>query len=168
MIFFEIYLNKTADNAQDFLKNCLEFFPFYVSHILTDNGAEFTDKFVNGKGQESGNHVFDKRCAENDIEHRLTKPATPSTNGMVERVNGTIKDHTIKTTTYSNIDEMQTDLALFLTFYNFSRPHGGLRKELKVRTPFDALHYWYALSPELFKISPEMFNSMFKFCLQDS
>ena len=36
----------------------------------------------------SGNHVFDKRCKENNIEHRLTAPYTPKTNGMVERVNG--------------------------------------------------------------------------------
>jgi hypothetical protein len=35
-----------------------------------------------------------KLCSRSEIEHRLTQPATPKTNGMVERVNGTIKKHT--------------------------------------------------------------------------
>ncbi len=35
--------------------------------------------------------LLDEFCTENNIEHRLTKPNTPKTNGMVERVNGTIK-----------------------------------------------------------------------------
>ncbi len=79
---------------------------------------------------------------------------------MVERVNGTIKSKTIKATTYANVDEMKVNLALFLSFYNFSRLHSGLKKELKVRTPSDALDYWYKLSPELFKISPDTFRTI--------
>lgn len=160
LLFFMIYEHKTAANAEDFFNRCIKFFPFYITHILTDNGLEFTDKFTRGKDEESGNHRFDKLCAEHEIEHRLTKPATPATNGMVERVNGTIKAKTIKATTYANVDEMKADLALFLIFYNFSRPHGGLKKELKVRTPFDALNVWYKLSPELFKISPDEFRAI--------
>jgi transposase InsO family protein len=54
-------------------------------------------------------------------KHRLTKPATPKTNGMVERVNGTIKNATVKATTYQNIDGMKRDLNQFLIFYNFNR-----------------------------------------------
>jgi hypothetical protein len=33
---------------------------------------------------------------------------------------------------------------------NFNRGHGGLRKEIKVRTPYEALEYWYNLKPDLF------------------
>jgi hypothetical protein len=51
---------------------------------------------------------------------------TPKTNGMVERVNGTIKNATVKAITYQNIDEMKQDLNKFLIFYNFNRGHGGL------------------------------------------
>ncbi|VVH56582.1 hypothetical protein BSPCLSOX_906, partial [uncultured Gammaproteobacteria bacterium] len=82
---------------------------------------------------------FDKLCSRSEIEHRLTQPVTPKTNGMVERVNGTIKNATVKVITYQNIDEMKQDLNKFLIFYNFNRGHGGLRKEIKVRTPYEAL-----------------------------
>jgi type IV secretory pathway VirB4 component len=54
------------------------------------------------------------------------------------RVNGTIKNATVKAITYQNIDEMKQDLNKFLIFYNFNRGHGGLRKEIKVRTPYEA------------------------------
>jgi len=48
----------------------------------------------------------------------------------VERVNGTIKNNTIKINEYNNKDEMQKELLRFLTYYILYRRHGSLRKEL--------------------------------------
>lgn len=160
LLYYKIYKNKTAKNAEEFLKECKEYFPFYITHILTDNGLEFTDKFSRGKTEASGNHKFDKECAKDNIEHRLTEPATPKTNGMVERVNGVIKDSTIKATEYKNIEELRKDLNKFLIYYNLNKKHGGLRKELKVRTPYEALKRWYEIEPNIFKISPDEFYAI--------
>jgi hypothetical protein len=87
LLYYKVYENKSSENAVEFLKECKEYFPFYLTHILTDNGLEFTDKWARGKGEVSGNHKFDIECTEDSIEHRLTAPYTPQTNGMVERVN---------------------------------------------------------------------------------
>lgn len=160
LLYYKIYENKTADNAVTFLKECKQYFPFYITHILTDNGLEFTDKFARGKNKVSGNHKFDKECTEDNIEHRLTAPATPQTNGMVERVNGTIKNGTIKATEYKNIEELKEDLNKFLIYYNTNRRHGGLTKELKVRTPCEAVKSWFDIEPEIFKISPDEFYAI--------
>jgi transposase InsO family protein len=160
-MYYKIYENKTAENAVLFLQECKEFFPFYITHILTDNGLEFTDKYARGQNKVSGNHQFDKECSKDDIDHRLTAPNTPKTNGMVERVNRTIKDSTIKVEQYKNIEELVSDLSRFLLFYLFTRRHGSLRRELgvKVRTPFDAIESWFKIKPELFKISPDEFRA---------
>jgi transposase InsO family protein len=151
LMYFKVYTNKTGRNAVCFLDECKSYFPFYISHVLTDNGAEFTDKFTGKKKKASGNHGFDISCIESTIEHRLTAPFTPKTNGMVERVNGTIKDATVKVLTYKNEAELKADLDKFLVYYNLNRRHSGLRRELKVRTPFEALLCWYKIKPEIFK-----------------
>ncbi len=128
LLYYKVYENKTAANAVSFLKECKEFFPFYLTHILTDNGLEFTDKWARGKGFVSGNHKFDVECKDDEIEHRLTAPYTPQTNAMAERVNGTIKNATIKAEEYDNIDDVKKDLNKFLIYYNFNRRHGSLKK----------------------------------------
>ncbi len=68
VMYYKVYENKTAQNAVLFLQECKEFFPFYITHILTDNGLEFTDKYVGEeKNKVSGNHPFDKECSKDDI-----------------------------------------------------------------------------------------------------
>jgi hypothetical protein len=52
---------------------------------------------------------------------------------MVERVNGTIKNATVKAIMYQNIDEMKQDLNKFLIFYNFNRGHGAFMNILNYK-----------------------------------
>jgi transposase InsO family protein len=94
-----------------------------------------------------------------NIEHRLTKPAIPKTNGMVERVNGTIKNNTILKTKYQDKKQMENDMTGFLCYYNLYRRHGSLRKELHVKTPFQAVEKWHKIEPELFKKTTEEFKN---------
>jgi transposase InsO family protein len=101
---------------------------------------------------------FDEKCQEKDIEHRLIKPRTPKTNGMVERVNHTIKQAIFKTQHFDNVEDMNVNLLEFLQFYNLHRRHSSLQKELRIRTPFQALEIWYHTNPELFIFSPQIFK----------
>jgi transposase-like protein len=161
LVYYRLYDNKTAENAVTFLKHCLEFFPFEITTILTDNGLEFTNKLlVSKKGQPcTKDSAFDTECTKETIEHRLTPVASPKTNGMVERANGTIKQNVHAKTKFQNLNGLQQELLKFLIFYNLNRRHGSLKKELKVKTPFDALEYWYQLKPELFYKSPSEFKT---------
>ncbi len=56
-------------------------------------------------------------CKENNIEHRLTRPNTPKTNGLVERLNGTIKNGIVLKEIYPNKNEMNSALIAFLVHY---------------------------------------------------
>jgi len=96
-LFYQMYDAKTSVNTEDFINKCKEFFPFIITHILTDNGTEFTNALlVSKKGKRcSKPSKLDEFCKVENIEHRLTKPGTPKTNGMVERANGIIKSNTI-------------------------------------------------------------------------
>jgi len=160
LMFFKVYEAKSAKSTDDFMDECLSFFPFKISHILTDNGLEFTNKRLRTKKGDAceKQSLMDVKCEKENIEHRLTKPFTPKTNGMVERVNGTIKNNTILKYKYKNRDEMYCDLYKFLNLYNVFRRHGSLRRELDVKTPLKAIYKWYKLKPEIFKIKPVEFE----------
>jgi len=160
-LYFEVYDAKTSENAELFMNNCLEYFPFNITHVLTDNGLEFTNRLIKSK---KGNlctkpSKLDVVCEDNEIEHRLTKPATPKTNGMVERVNQTIKNGTILKEKYENLQKMIFELNVFLIHYMLYKRHGGVRKELNVKTPFNAIEKWYELKPELFNQNPLDFKT---------
>ena len=90
-VHIEIVAARDANTIAACLERFLLAFPHRVHTILTDNGAEFTDRFASvrwtGRRQPTGRHVFDRMCTRNGIEHRLTKPFCPQTNGMVERFN---------------------------------------------------------------------------------
>jgi transposase-like protein len=96
-VYVEILPRRDAKTSAGFLKRFLAHFPHRVHTILTDNGAEFTDRFAvdmknKPQGKPSGNHPFDLLCANHKIDHRLTRPYRPQTNGLVERFNRRITE----------------------------------------------------------------------------
>lgn len=96
-VHVEIADSRSAEAIAACLERFLKAFPRRVHTILTDNGSEFTDRFAvdmknKPEGKPSGRHPFDRICAANRIEHRLTRPFTPQTNGMVERFNRRIAE----------------------------------------------------------------------------
>jgi transposase-like protein len=48
-LYYKIYENKTAVNTKDFMLEVNDLFPFDITHILTDNGLEFTNKLIRSK-----------------------------------------------------------------------------------------------------------------------
>ncbi len=81
-VYLEIHPRRDGDTAAGFLGRFLAHFPHRVHTILTDNGSEFTDRFAvdmkdKPRDRPSGRHPFDRVCAKNKIDHRLTKPYRP-------------------------------------------------------------------------------------------
>lgn len=83
----------------------------------------------------SGGHIFERVRREHGIEHRLTKPYHPWTNGQVERMNRTVKEATVKAFHYPNFEALKAHVLTFVTAYNFAKH----LKALRWRTPFQVV-----------------------------
>ena len=149
-VFVQLKANKTAASAQAFLKALHKTCPIRITKLLTDNGKEFTDRlFASREREPSGNHEFDQLCQELGIEHRLTKPRTPRTNGMVERFNGRIAD-VLKTHRFNSREDMEQTLLRYVALYNHQLPQSALGS----KTPMQTMKNWYQEHPHLFHKRP--------------
>jgi hypothetical protein len=124
--------------------------PIRIAKILTDNGKEFTDRlFASRARAPSGEHEFDLLCTELGIEHRLTPPKSPQTNGMVERFNGRISD-VLKTNRFDSALDLEQTLMRYVHLYNTQLPQSALGS----KTPMQAMKNWHKSHPHLFVKSP--------------
>jgi len=113
-------------------------------------GKEFTDRlFGLRKRAATGEHEFDKLCTELSIEHRLTPPKSPQTNGMVERFNGRIEE-VLQSHHFRSGEELETTLHRYVWLYNQQLPQSALGS----KSPLQAMKDWHKLKPQLFRKQP--------------
>lgn len=145
-VYMEIHNRRDAETTVAFIERFLDHFPQPVHTILTDNGGEFTDRCsVDTRdklpGKPSGRHPLDRLCKRRGIQHRLTKPFRPQTNGLVERFNRRIAEaigHQPKRGAGHRLFRDRADRDAFLD--GFVRDYNRTRlKCLDYRSPIQAL-----------------------------
>lgn len=117
--------------------------------MLTDNGVQFV-QLQRAENRQWLIHIFGRVCLENGIEHRLTKPYHPWTNGQAERMVRTIKEATVKSFHYASIQELRRHVGDWLIAYNFAKQ----LKALKFRTPYEAIEELWKSKHDAFIIKP--------------
>ncbi len=119
--FVYAYKSASSANAADFLVRAIEYFPFTIQAINTDNGPEY---LLN----------FHKKCEELLLPHYFTYPHTPKMNARAERL--------IKTLEYEflhyrillpELEEIRKICWEFNNHYNKRRFH----QSLHYQTPFE-------------------------------
>jgi IS30 family transposase len=136
--------------AWEFLEHLLKAVPYRIHTILTDNGIQFAEQPRNRNIVWSRQMRFDMICEANGIEHRLTKPNHPWTNGQVERMNRTLKEATVKRFHYESHDQLRTHLTDFMAAYNFARR----LKTLSGLTPYEYIARIWTSEPDRFIVDP--------------
>jgi transposase InsO family protein len=159
--FAELHEKATRRMAANFLRALIVAVPYEIHTVLTDNGTQFTElaHFRRGADQQQEAqhpeglyliHAFDYACEQHGIEHRLTKPGHPWTNGQVERMNRTLKDATVKRYYYESHQSLKEHLYNFVNAYNFAKR----LKTLQGLTPYEYIIKYWQKEPERFLTNP--------------
>ena len=81
--FREMYDEHSTYSSFDFLKKLIDYFPFRIIEIQTDNGTEWTAALLTNDLTKKT--LFEKGLVENEIKYHRIRVATPRHNGKVER-----------------------------------------------------------------------------------
>jgi transposase InsO family protein len=159
--FAQLHEKATRAVAAGFLRDLIAAVPYKIHTVLTDNGLHFTTPGAGGSavpeikraiaaGELFRAHGFELVWARNDIDHRLTKPKHPWTNGQVERMNRTLKEATVRRYHYDSHDQLRKHLAAFLAAYNFAKR----LKTLRGLTPYECICKCWTENPDQFRLDP--------------
>jgi transposase InsO family protein len=142
----KLYDRKGALVAADMLNDRV--LPFFEEHdirllrVLTDRGTEYCGA--------REHHEYELYLALEDIDHSRTKAKSPQTNGICERLHRTIQEEFYATAfrkkIYATLEELQSDLDLYLDEYNNERTHTG--KYCYGRTPMQTFLETLSLAKE--------------------
>lgn len=84
------------------------------AYIRCDNGPEFISQ-----------HLREWASTQN-IELRFIQPGKPTQNGLIERLNGTLRTECLNLHWFDSLEELNDYLGIWFKTYNFDRPHSSL------------------------------------------
>lgn len=129
--FVSLYPQLSPQTSVDFLRRLVDFFPFRLQTVQTDNGPEFTYRFWPHVRKP---HPFEEALQSYSFHHTLIPIATPRYNGTVERVHRTAQEEFYRTLSHPS-QPLPQQVVNFLRYYNEHRPHSSL----KMQTPLEYL-----------------------------
>src|SRR3982074_1696031 len=150
--FVQLVKKTGRKSASAFLEPLIPALPYKSHTVLPDTGIQspFPPRYADGPTARYVTHMFNMRCRQNGIEHRLTKIKHPWTNGQVERMNRTIKEATVRRYHYDRHAELENHLIDFINAYNYGRR----LKTLKGLTPYEYICKVWTCQKERFTLNP--------------
>ena len=114
--YLEGFEETSTYSSTVFLDNAIAFFKkhgFSIQCVQTDNGAEFTRRFSNGKPT-----LFEQPMDNLGITHKLIKPFTPRHNGKVERSIRKDNEYFYAVRSFFSFDDFKKQLRKHMLWYN--------------------------------------------------
>ena len=129
MSFRYLYDEKTPNSTIDFVKRMLDYFPFRIHCIQTDNGTEFTYR----KHSFDTQHPLDIFCKKNYIKRVYSPVASPWYNGIVESTHKLDQKEFYNFCTQElTLEKANLKLRKYNNFFNYKRIHSALNYDTPV------------------------------------
>lgn len=114
MRFVYGFEEHTPENSVKFLRMLVKVFPFRIQTVQTDNGTEFTYKYIS----ETEECPFDTELRALGIAHKLIPPRTPWHNGKVERSHRNDQRYFYDWETFRSVEDLNRKLTEHLIWSN--------------------------------------------------
>ncbi len=115
---------RSSQDAAAFLEKVVSTLPYRIEAIMTDNDLIFSMRRAYYAQRET---YFQRSCRQLGIQHWLTSPHRPQTNGKVERFFRTLDEECLLIRNPGCSELRIQDVEQFMWYYNHQRPHLGLR-----------------------------------------
>lgn len=135
------YAAINAGNTKNFMERLMEVCPFEIWRLQTDNGVEFTNKYLS-VSDDPKEHLLDEFCNQYNIRHRLIPPGEKELQGLVERSHRQDDQELFSRITPFHLDEFTGQLQAFTNQRNAQRRF----KKLNWQTPDQWLENYLTVS----------------------
>ena len=116
--FTQIKPDEKATSAIEFLEAALAYYASLgvkLERVMTDNGSCYKS------------FAWRDACKQRRIKHIRTKPYTPQTNGKAERFIQSALREWAYARAYENSSQRAAELPCWMHYYNWHRPHAGIK-----------------------------------------
>jgi len=156
--FARVYEHKGVWETQDFFRKLLVTCPFRIKKIQTDNGEEFTNKFISearSLKKAPKEHILDQLCREHGILHKLIPIGECELNGKVERSHWTDEVEFLNTRKpFKTLSGLTKAYRRWIDYYNNQRMHSALN----YMTPIEKIQLkLQGLQPDWMDLSNDVF-----------
>ena len=107
------YPEQSTFSSADFLKKLVRWYArrgIRVECVQTDNGPEFTNRFLSGR--QDCPSLFEKTASDLGVRHKLIRPYTPRHNGKVERSHREDQKRFYSSHSFYSLDDFAKQLAI--------------------------------------------------------
>jgi len=115
---------RSSRDASTFLEQVLTILPYRIEAVMTDNDLIFS---MRSSCHAQRQTHFQQSCRSLGIQHRLTQPHHPQTNGKVERFFRTLDEECLLIRDPGCSALRMRDVEQFMRYYNHQRPHLSLQ-----------------------------------------
>lgn len=129
-LWTEAHNSISAKKLIDVLNNVIEY-RGCPAYIRCDNGPEFISK------------QLQEWADKNKIELRYIQPGKPSQNGLIERLNKTLRRECLNLTWYKSLAQLNEEIQSWSQIYNLRRPHKNLGKMTPEQYEIEHQKFYY-------------------------
>lgn len=112
-LWTEAYSNISAKTLTEILDKIVEW-RGAPQYLRCDNGPEFISK------------KLEEWAEKNRVEVRFIQPGKPSQNGLIERLNGTLRKECLNLEWFESIPKLNEQIQDWWNIYNSIRPHSSI------------------------------------------